>query len=149
MSQIPTFVKYAAAFEDAVRADDFALLEPHFTEDAVYEVGLPGRFGGRFEGRAAILAYFKAVFDGFDRRFGSREVLVCDGPREDGSSVWVRGGARYVTPGVPDLYFELEETAHFENGRIARLVDVYDAANQKAIGEYLIAHGTKLGIDAG
>jgi hypothetical protein len=149
MSQVSAFVKYAAAFEDAVRTDDFALLEPYFTEDAVYEVGLPGRFGGRFEGRAAILTYFKAVFDAFDRRFGSREVVLCDGPRAEGASVWVRGGARYTTPGFPDLYFELEETAHFENGRIGRLVDAYDAGHRSAIEAYLAEHGAKLGIDAG
>jgi len=149
MSKIPRFVQYAAAFEEAYKSNDWSLLEPYFTEDAVYEVRLPAPLGGRFEGRDAILAYFPQVLDGFDRRFASREVSLVEGPREENDSVWLRGGARYTAPGLPDLYFELEETAAFSGERIRRLEDRYDAANASVMADYLRAHGAKLGLTTG
>ena len=91
MSVIPHFVKYAAAFEEAYASDDWSLVAPFFTDDAVYEAQLPEPLGGRFEGRAAILGYFQFVLDNFDRRFASREIGLISGPREEGDSVWLRG----------------------------------------------------------
>ncbi|HVP29691.1 MAG TPA: nuclear transport factor 2 family protein [Myxococcota bacterium] len=146
MSHIAQFAAYAAAFEQAFRSDDWTSIERFFTEDAVYDAGLPEPLGGRFEGRAAVLAYFKRVLDAFDRRFASREVSLVEGPREQGDSVWLRGAARYAAPGVPDLRFELEETAWFEGDRIGRLEDRYDAATRSALETYLRAHGAKLGL---
>jgi hypothetical protein len=147
MSLIPYFAKYAAAFEQAYATDDWSLVEPFFTEDAVYEVvGLPPPLGGRSEGRAAILAYFKRVLDGFDRRFASRKVALLEGPREQDGSVWIRGSAVYTAPGAPDLSFALEETATFEGGRIRRLEDRYDAETARAVREYADAWGAKLGL---
>jgi hypothetical protein len=149
MSVIAHFAKYAAAFEDAYRSDDWAPIAAFFTEDAVYEAGLPAPLGGRFEGRDAILAYFRYVLDGFDRRFASREVSLREGPREDGTSVWIRGGARYRAAGVPELYFELEETAWFDGDRIRRLEDRYDAGTISQLVDYLRRHGPSLGITGG
>ncbi len=56
MSLTAQFVAYAAAFEKAYVSDDWSLVEPFFTEEAVYEVALDPPMGGCFEGRAAILA---------------------------------------------------------------------------------------------
>lgn len=147
MSLIRRFAEYAAAFEKAYASDDWSLVEPYFTQDAVYEVALEPPIGGRFEGRAAILAYFKKVLDGFDRRFASREVGLVAGPRESGDSVWVRGRATYQAEGVPELEFELEETAWFEGDCIRRLEDRYDAAARDTLARYAEAHGAKLGLD--
>jgi hypothetical protein len=146
VSNIPRFAKYAAAFEEAFRSDDWAPVADFFSEDAVYEADLPEPMGGRFEGRAAILAYFKRVLDDFDRRFASREISLLAGPREVADSVWIRGGVRYTAPGVPDLYFELEETARFDGERICHLADRYDAATLALLDAYLREHGAKLGI---
>src|SRR5262245_40114263 len=111
---IPRFVTYAAAFEKAYASNDWSLVEPYFHEDAVYEVrDLPPPIGGVVRGRAAILAYFDRVVNGFDKKFASRTVLHRDGPRESDGEVWVKGGVRYTAPGVPDLEFDLEETATF------------------------------------
>lgn len=159
MSVIPSFAAYAAAFEQAYASDDWSVVEPFFTADAVYEVGLPAPMGGRFEGRDAILAYFRRVLDGFDRRFASREVTLLEGPREEEASVWIRGRAAYAAPGVPELAFDLEETAWFEdaggNGaggghrRIRRLEDRYDAAAHEILTAYLRDHGAELGLAVG
>jgi hypothetical protein len=146
MSLIPRFAAYAAAFEKSFESDDWSLLAPFFTEDAVYEVKMGPPIGGRFEGRAAILAYFKNVLDRFDRRFASRELALLEGPKEIGDAVWIRGGATYRAAGVPEFTLELEETVTFDGNRICRLEDRYEPAVQQAVARYLEAHGEKLGI---
>ena len=149
MSKIACFGVYAAAFEKAYLSDDWSVVEPFFTEDATYQINLAPPMGGCFEGRDVILAYFKAVLDGFDRKFESRELALIEGPKEDGDSVWVRGRATYRAAGVPDFVLELEETAHFEGERIRRLEDHYDPVMEQQISAYLSEHGAKLGISAG
>jgi hypothetical protein len=148
MSPIAHFARYAAAFEKAYESDDWSGVEPFFREDAVYEVGLAPPMGGVFEGRPAILAYFQRVLDGFDRRFASREIGLVEGPREQDGAVWIRGRVLYTAPGVPDLAFELEETAAFDGERIRRLEDRYDPDTLRAIETYLGEHGAKLGIES-
>jgi ketosteroid isomerase-like protein len=146
VSKVAHFAAYAGAFEKAFVSDDWSLVGPFFTEDALYEVALDPPMGGRFEGRAAILAYFKDVLDRFDRRFESREIALLEGPREDGESLWLRGSATYRAKGVPDFVLELEETAHLEGDRIRRLEDRYEPAMKQRISAYLKEHGRKLGI---
>lgn len=148
MSKIAHFAAYAAAFEKAFVSDDWSVVEPHLAEDAVYVVDLDPPMGGRFEGRAAILAYFKEVLDRFDRRFESRRVAVLEGPRDEGDSVWVRGSATYEAEakGVPSFTLELEETAEFDGDRIRRLEDRYEPEVKQHIASFLREHGEKLGI---
>lgn len=148
MSHIARFAAYAAAFEKSFVNDDWSLVEPFFSEDAVYEAGLEPPLGGLVEGRDAILAYFKDVLDRFDRRFESREVTLLEGPREQGDSVWIRGTATYRAPGVPALVLELEETASFDGERIRRLEDRYEPDMKRELEAYLEAHASRLGIPA-
>ncbi len=146
MSKAAHFAAYAEAFEKAFVSDDWSLVEPFFVEDAIYEIGLDPPMGGRFEGRAAILAYFKEILDRFDRRFESREVAPLEGPKEDGESVWIRGSATYRADGVPDFVLELEETAYFEGDRIRRLEDRSEPEMKRRISTYLKEYGEKLGM---
>ena len=146
MSALQRFVAYAAAFEKAYASDDWSVVEPFFTEDAVYDAGLPGLLAGRIEGRDAILAYFRDVLDRFDRRFASRRVERVDGPRQDGDAIWVRGRAIYTAESAPDLAFELEETARFSGDRIRHLEDVYEPEVKERLDAYRKAHGARLGL---
>jgi SnoaL-like protein len=146
MSTLSQFLAYAAAFEKAFVSDDWSLVEPFFTEDAVYEVGLPGTFGGRIEGRPAILAYFKRVLDAFDRRFATRAIAVLEGPRVEGNSLWARGRVDYTTPAAPDLSFELEEIVTYQGDRICRLEDRYDDGARETLAKYIDAHRAVLDI---
>jgi hypothetical protein len=148
MSKIPRFAAYAAAFEQCVATNDWSLLEPFFTEDAVYDIPAAKPLGGHIEGRDALLAWFEEILDRFDRRFDSREVALLEGPKQTGDSVWIRGTATYRAAGVPPLVLELEETATFEGDRIRLLEDRYEPAMEKTVAEYLKAHGDKLGIAA-
>ncbi|MDX1649437.1 MAG: nuclear transport factor 2 family protein [Myxococcota bacterium] len=149
MSLVPRFGAYAAAFEKAYASDDWSVVAPFFTEDAVYEVGLGPPLGGRFEGRDAVLAYFKAALDGFDRRFATRSVHLLEGPEERDGAVWIRGRAVYTAAGLPDLGFALEEIATFEGDRIRHLEDRYPASEREAIERYMAAHGDRLGLGMG
>jgi ketosteroid isomerase-like protein len=149
MSAIQHFMGYAAAFEAAFKSDDWPPLAPHFTEDAVYVVGFLPPFGGRFEGRDAILAYFKSVLDGFDRRFETRRIGLLEGPREDGDSIWLRGDAVYTAAGVPDIGFELELFVTFRDGRVCDMEDRYDTATIERVQGWVRDHGAKLGIQEG
>ncbi len=146
MSQIGRFAAYAYAFEKAFEKDDWSLLEGYFTEDAVYEVTQDSPMGGRFEGRAAILAYFAKVVNSFDRRFASREISLLEGPKAEGDSVWIRGRAVYRADEVPELVIDLEETVHFAGDLIERMEDRYEPAIVESLSEYLAEHGEKLGI---
>lgn len=143
---IANFAAYAAAFEKAFESDDWSVVEPFFTEDAVYEVSAAPPFGGRFEGREAVLAFFKEILDRLDRRFDSREIELLEGPRENGNEVWVKGAAIYRSEGVPELRLVLEETLRFDGKRISYLTDQYEPEMERAFMEYLKTHGERLGI---
>ena len=147
MSNIPRFAEYAGAFEKAYASDDWSLVEPYFHEDAVYEVNAAPPFGGRFEGRDAILAYFQEIVNRLDRRFASREIEGMEGPRETDDSVWLKGAAIYRAEGVPDLRLVLEETARFDGDRIAALADRYEPEMLREFEAYVAAHGERLGIE--
>jgi SnoaL-like domain len=146
MSTLSQFLAYAAAFEKAFESDDWSLIEPFFTKDAVYQVGLPGTFGGLIAGRPAILDYFKRVLDAFDRRFATRAIALLDGPRVEGDSLRVRGRVDYTTPAAPDLSFELEEIVTYEGDLICRLEDHYDDVAHETLAKYIDAHRAVLGI---
>jgi ketosteroid isomerase-like protein len=146
MSLVERYLTHALAFREARASDDWSVVGPFFTEDAVYDVRFDPPLGGRFEGRPAILAYFKESVDRYDRRFESREGAFVEGPREDGDTVWVRGRVVCRSAGVPELVIELEEIAQFEGDRICRLEDRYDEGTKARMRAYLAAHGAKLGI---
>jgi hypothetical protein len=146
MSNIARFAEYAAAFEQSFASDDWSHVGPFFADDAVYEVELEPPMGGRFEGRDAILDYFKFVLDGFDRRFDSRAIALIEGPTERGDSVWIRGSATYRKAGVPDLVLVLEETVTFDNGRIRRLEDRYEPEMKRQLEDYASRYGATLGF---
>lgn len=146
MSLIPRFAAYAAAFEESYATDDWSIVEPFFTEDAVYEAGIELLEGTRFEGRPAVLDYFKAVLDGFDRRFDTRELALLEGPSEDGRTVRILGSATYRAAGVPDLVLVLEELVTFDGERIVHLEDRYEQAMRDEVEAYVEAHADALGI---
>jgi hypothetical protein len=146
MSNIPRFAAYAAAFEKSYESDDWTGVESFFAEDAVYDSGSELFMGGHFEGRDAILRYFKAVLDGFDRRFETRELTLLEGPLENGQTVSIRGSAAYRAADAPDLVLVLEELVTFEDDQIVHLEDRYDDAMKEELVAYMDAHGDRLGF---
>jgi ketosteroid isomerase-like protein len=148
MSIIDRFLRYAAAFEDAFVSDDWKKVGPFFTVDAVYETFADPPFGGRVEGRAALMAAFKQVLDAFDRRFDTRAVEMLEGPVERDGDVWFRWAATYTLAGAPPLRIEGEETVRFEGDLIRRLEDRWPSADAQRALAYFAAHGGKLKAQA-
>jgi len=147
MSKIARLAAYAAAFEKAYESDDWAVVRPFFAEGAVYDAGVAPLLGGRATGREAILDHFRAVLDGFDRRFESRELALLEGPLEEGATVRIRGTATYRADGFPELVLTLDEIVTFEGEAIVHLEDRYDAAMQDELEAYVREHGEALGFE--
>jgi len=146
LSNIPRFAAYAAAFEKAYEDDEWSALEEFFSEDAVYEIGMPILGAERCEGREAILGWFKDVLDRFDRNFESRELEAIEGPREEGNEVWLRGAAIYRAPGVPEFRLVLKETLRFEGDRIVHLEDQYTDEMKEETDRFIREYGSKIGV---
>ena len=144
MSILERFEAYAEAFETAYASDDFSILEPFFTEDAVYETLADPPLGSRQEGRNAITAFMKASVASFDRRFQKRELTLLEGPELRDDAVWIKWCAHYESEGLPPLSLEGEETATFEGDRISRLEDRWSPEAGKAVLEYMEVHGASL-----
>lgn len=123
MNPLARFGEYAAAFEDFYQSDDPSILEPFFTESAVYETFGGPPFAGCHRGRNAVFDYLKLSLDGFDRRFAVRELELLSGPELRDGKVWLRWRANYRSPGVPELSIDGEETLTFEGPQISRLQD--------------------------
>ncbi len=144
MSSPERFMEYVLAFEEAYASDDWDLLVPFFTEDAVYEASGGPPFGGRREGRPAVLAWFRQVTGDFDRRFDSRTGDLLEGPLERDAAIWIRWAGIYTVAGVEPLRIEGEERAYYEGDRIKLLADsIEDSVAQYGMA-YLAAHDGKL-----
>ncbi len=135
MSILDRYQAYADAFEESFEDDDWSRIEPYFTEDAVYE-GDPEDA----QGRDAVLAKLKNGVDTFDRNMDSRTPDF-ESPTVDGNTLRMRWSVTYTKAGAPDLVLSGVETATFEGDRIARLRDDFDPETQKAMGEWMAAHG--------
>ena len=144
MGIVERFGEYAQAFEKAYENDDWSVLEPYFTEDAVYDFVADPPLKGRHEGRAAMLKDFKELVDGFDRRFVSRRVDLLEGPLEKDGAVWARRAAIYTLDGAPEWCMEGEERAVFEGDRIKLLEDKVPAEGVERLNAYLGEHGGKM-----
>lgn len=144
MGKLDQYLAYAAAFEEAYASDNWAKLEPFFTENAVYAFVAPAPFGGEYKGRAAVLTQFQNSVNSLDRRFDSRKVEVLEGPIEKDGGVWIRWAAIYTLAGAPDCRMEGEERAVFVGDRISRLEDSITDAEAGRLGTYFAQHGVKL-----
>ena len=137
MSIADRYQAYADAFEVSYEDDDWSHIEPYFTENAVYE-GDPDA-----EGRAAVLAKLKGGVDAFDRRMDSRTPDF-QTPVVDGDTLSMKWTVTYTKAGHPDLVISGTEFATFEGDRISRLRDVFDPQAEKALREWMEAHGAAL-----
>jgi hypothetical protein len=144
MGIVERFQEYAAAFEDTYKTDDWSILEPYFTEDAVYETLADPPFAAKHEGRDVVFTQLKQTLDTLDRRF-SRELEVLEGPAERSGAVWLHWRVTYRAPDLPPLVMEGEETATFSGERIQRLEDRFSPGTSSGATQWLQEHGAKLG----
>ncbi len=132
------FAAYYDAFEESYEDDDWSRIEPYFTEDAAYEAGPDDA-----RGRDAVLAKLEGSVGSFDRKMDTRTPIF-QTPTVEGDTLTVRWEVQYTKAGCPDLTISGTETAVFEGDRIKLLRDDFDPEAQKAMGEWMAAHGSKL-----
>ena len=138
MSIADRYQAYARAFEQSYEDDDWSRIEEFFTEDATYEGG-PENARGRDE----VVAKLKGGVDAFDRRMDSRTPDF-QTPSVDGDTLTMRWTVTYTLAACPDLVISGIETACFEGDRIKLLRDTFDPEAEKAMGEWMAAHGAAL-----
>lgn len=137
MTAAHRFVAYATAFEQTYADDDWQRLEPHFADDAVYEVNGGPPMGGRFEGREQVLAQLRWVLDELDRRFDARHVEMIGKPVVGPDTFEMDWRATYTLAGQPDLVFDGKERASFRDGKIWRLEDIVPEGTDERIQAHL------------
>jgi hypothetical protein len=143
MQTLERFLRYAADFEETLADDDWSRLERHFSDDAVYRVeGEP--FGCELEGRPAIFAGLKKSLDGFDRRFGSRDISLSGEPEIDGEELRVGWVVTYHEPGSPDFVLRGRSFARVHDDRITLLVDSFDAGVVRELSDWSRETGVRL-----
>jgi hypothetical protein len=135
------FLNYALAFETAYFTQEWKVIEPYFTEDAVSEV--QGRlFPSQCEGRAAVLAAFKNSCDQFDRRFDSREPRFLQLPERIEGGVYIKFVITFYRNGLPPLNLEGEEWDYFRGDRIERHIERF--SNETEVDEFLARYSGEL-----
>ncbi len=143
MSTLETFMTYAAEFEKTLVDDDWARLEPFFAADAVYLVE-SSLFGCELTGPAAIFAGMKKSLDGFDRKFPAREIALLDGPNVDGNEIHAEWTVTYHKEGLPPFVLRGKSRAEIRDGKITRLVDLYDDAVNTEVSDWMKKTGLVL-----
>jgi ketosteroid isomerase-like protein len=142
MGIIETFESFAADFEAAVKDDDWSRLEKYFATDATYvNVGGPDP---KYEGREAILAFFKADVANTDRRFDSRSLVALTPPTVAGNRLSRRWRCTYTLAGAPDLVVEGEARYLFEGDLIKALEEELTAASMQKVDEWMRNYGEQL-----
>jgi hypothetical protein len=137
---VKRFLEYAAAFERAYAARDFAALGPFFSEDACYEIHAEGEPVRRHAGRDAVLGYLAFVTEHFDRRFAERKLVHLDGPHLRGNAVETHGMALYRLPSGACCHLPMTETAHFRGDVIERLVDRLSPGGSHEMRVFVLRH---------
>ncbi len=144
MDLIARFQEYADTFEAFVENDDWSLLEPFFTENAVYEVHANPPFGARDEGREKVFSALKISLDSIDRRADLRELELTEGPVMRDGAVFIRWRVHYELAETPGIIVEGSEIAHFDGDRIALLEDFWTEESQATVFSFLGEYGAKL-----
>ncbi len=136
MSIAGRFGAYAAAFERAYADDDWSVIEPFFTDDAVYAVNGGPPLGGRAEGRAAVVEKLRSNVNGLDRRFATRELELVGNPEIGQTRFSFGWRATYGQPGCPDFVLDGHEHAEFVGDRIQHLEDRVVEGSDERFAEY-------------
>ena len=137
------FYRYAKAFEETLRDDDWERVRPFFRPDAVYEV-IDDNFGCRLVGPDAIFAGMKKSLDGFDRLFPRRSARLTERPRLRWNHVRVSWSVKYkhdtwspyILAGVSDV--------RYRGGLIAHLTDTLDATAKDSLATWTAANDVEL-----
>ena len=133
---------YMAAYERSYADDDWTRLEPFFHEDAVHEVSGGPPFGGRWQGRQAVIGTLRERAHGFERRFDERILAPRGSPVQMGDTValpW-RGIYRLGRTPASPLVIEGTKVATFASGQIELLREQFRPGTDRMIRDFLQHH---------
>lgn len=144
MSLIKQFIEQRAAFEKTYDDGDWGRLEPYFNERLTYEVmNMP--FHCVIRGRSAVIAGLRRSIERFDK-LCQRTVGIGALVLQEGNNVMVHGGIRFQHGSSPPVESALWEIATYRDGRIERLIDIYDAGDSAKYERWMAQWGA--GLDA-
>jgi len=144
-SDLERLFRYMRDFEIAYLTGDFAVIERHFHEDAIHEIGGGGApIGSGGVGRAAIIAGLRAGVDAVDRRFDARIPEILEGPQMRSDGIWMRFALRLRRAGLPELCIHGEHLAEYRGGRIAGLRERVADGEPARVAAYLAEHHARL-----
>ena len=137
------YADYAIAFEATYIDDDWSRISEFFHPDANYEIcNMP--FHCTMVGRGAIFSGIKRSCDGFDRKcvrkIGSDDSYV----KEEAGKVVVFGHISYQRADSPLSKTKLCQIASFEDGRIKRLIDIYNPGESEKLSLWMEKWGEGL-----
>lgn len=142
MDLISRFAAQRAAFEVAYESDDWAPLGEFLDEQISYEVvNMP--FHCIVSGREAVLNGFQRSVARFDR-LCRRTVGIDSSIRQEGDKVLVNAGIRFERSGAPTIEVRLWEVASYSDGRMTRLIDIYDRDDRERFEVWMTAWGEGL-----
>lgn len=142
MNNIETFNNFAAAFEDAVKDDNWTRLEKYLAEDATYlNVGGPDP---KCKGRDAIIAFLKSDVSNTDRRFDTRSLNALTPPVIDGERLTRQWRCTYTLAEAPDLIVNGEARYLFENGLIKEIEEEVTSGSMLNFEEWMGKYGGRL-----
>jgi len=140
---IAAFVKYATAFEQGFAANDWGLVDVHFDDQIVWNVGgLPEPLSYHGRGRKEVSAGIKYSVDSFDRRFDKRDPKATKGPISIPGGIHLEWIVTYTRDGVPPFVLKGEEWDLFRDGRLVMHYELIH--NGTEVLEYLRKHDAAL-----
>ena len=142
MGLIDTFESFAAAFESAIKDDDWSRLEKYLAEDATYlNVGGPD---SKSVGRDAVINFVKNDVADHDRKFDTRTLIPITPPRVQGNRMSRQWRCTYTLSGAPDLVLEGEARYMFENGLIKEIEEEITSPAMQRLEEWMREYGDRL-----
>lgn len=144
MSILALFVAQRRAFDVAYENGDWRQLGEFFADDITYEVmNMP--FHCIVKGRDAVLAGFARSVERFDK-LCKRTVGIDSAISVEGSNVLISAGICFEREGAPALSARLWEIATYVDGKVARLIDIYDLPDNQRFAQWMDQWGH--GLDA-
>jgi hypothetical protein len=140
MNLIARYLEYAESFEQTYEDDQWDRLVPYFTEAAIYSVSGGPPFGGRWEGRDAVIRRLRDSVTELDRHFEQREPHGIGGPSVEDDCVSMEFKGIYRSAGLPDLEIAGRERAFFDGDRISILEDVMRPGADEVAQSFIETH---------
>ena len=142
MSLLAHFGQQHVAFEKAYKTGNWESLRPFFTPDCTYEV-MNISFHCVVEGIDAVLKGFDLATTRFDKKC-ERTIGIDASIHEEGNRVMIHSGLKFVRDQSPPMESRFWEIATYRDGKIHRLLDIYDTGVSERFDHWMESWGEGL-----